>query len=391
LICSFSAVGAPTTLVPATAQECAPVHPRTHLRVCARHLLRPLLVHLSPRHAAASSAPQSDTLIRVLPVENADSSTTQRMLAHAMPASFQTLHVRTLDEALRVLGVARVDVVLLDLVLPDADGVAAVTAIHDANAGAPIIALAAPEDLALGDACIREGAQDCLIKNELTERALARAIRYAIERVRNQEALRQLSLTDELTGLYNHRGLGLLGDQQLKLARRSGRGFVLATIDLDGLKGINDTFGHHEGDVALVQTANILRNTFRSADVLSRVGGDEFVVLAVDAATAVESIVADRLRSRLAEHNRTHDRGYTLSFTIGTTRVDPGRASTLDQLIGEADKRLYTGKRALYGRVLTFPPRHAITMAARDQLPTPNIQLPTAITRSSKAGPQPKA
>ena len=110
---------------------------------------------------------------------------------------------------------------------------------------------------------------------------------------------------------------------------------MLATIDLDGLKGINDTFGHQEGDVAIVQTANILRSTFRSANVIARLGGDEFVVLAVDAVTAVESVVADRLRARLAEHNRTHSRGYSLSFSIGTTRVDPGRASTLDQLIGE--------------------------------------------------------
>ena len=264
------------------------------------------------------------------------------------------------------------------------------TAIYDANAGAPIIALAAPEDLALGDACIREGAQDCLIKNELTERALARAIRYAIERVRNQEALRQLSLTDELTGLYNRRGLGLLGEQQLKLARRSGRGFVLATIDLDGLKGINDTFGHQEGDVALVQTANILRNTFRSADVLARVGGDEFVVLAVDAATAVESIVADRLRARLAEHNRTHGRGYTLSFTIGTTRVDPGRASTLDQLIGEADRHLYTGQaRALRTRA-DLPAARTRSRWLRGincQLPTSNSQPPSPDARTKAQSP----
>jgi diguanylate cyclase (GGDEF)-like protein len=343
-------------------------------------LLLLAVVHSSPKTGALAAAPQSDAFIRVLLVENAEESATQQILAHAMPAAFQTVHVRTLDEALRVLSVARFDVVLLDLLLPDADGVAAVTAVHDANAGAPIIALAAPEDLALGDACIREGAQDCLLKDELTERALARAIRYAIERVRNQEALRQLSLTDELTGLYNRRGLGLLGEQQLKLARRSGRGFVLATIDVDGLKSINDTFGHQEGDVALVQTANILRSTFRSADVIARTGGDEFVVLAVDAATAVEPIVADRLRERLAEHNRLHGRGYTLSFTIGTTRVDPARASTLDQWIGEADKHLYTGKRALYGRVLAFPPRHAITMALRDQLPTPNFQRPTPLT-----------
>jgi len=322
-------------------------------------------VHPSPRHGAPSAAPQSDAFIRVLLVENADTSITQQMLAHAMPAAFQTVHVRTLDEALRVLGVARFDVVLLDLMLPDADGVAALTAVGDANAGAPIIALTAPDDLAVGDACIREGAQDCLIKNELTGRALARSIRYAIARVRNQEALRQLSLTDELTGLYNRRGLGLLGEQQLKLARRSGRGFVLATIDLDGLKGINDTFGHQEGDVAIVQTANILRSTFRSADVLARVGGDEFVVLAVDAVTAVESVVADRLRARLAEHNRTHTRGYSLSFSIGTTRVDPGRASTLDQLIGEADRLLYTGKRAHYGRVLAFPAPQASVIPTR--------------------------
>ncbi len=243
-------VGHPTNPMLAAAQSCMPIHTRRDVPVCARRLLRLPGVHPSPRQGAPSAAPQSDAFIRVLLVENADSSITQQMLAHAMPASFQTVHVRTLDEALRVLGVARFDVVLLDLVLPDADGVAALTAVGDANAGAPIIALTAPEDLALGDACIREGAQDCLIKNELTGRALARSIRYAIARVRNQEALRQLSLTDELTGLYNRRGLGLLGEQQLKLARRSGRGFVLATIDLDGLKGINDTFGHQEGDVA---------------------------------------------------------------------------------------------------------------------------------------------
>ena len=98
-----------------------------------------------------------------------------------------------------------------------------------------------------------------------------------------QSELSSLALTDELTGLYNRRGFICLSEVQLKLARRSGCDMVLFFIDVDGLKQINDSFGHSEGDNALIRTAEVLRMTFRESDVLARIGGDEFGALAIEA------------------------------------------------------------------------------------------------------------
>ena len=96
------------------------------------------------------------------------------------------------------------------------------------------------------------------------------------------EALREASVTDELTGLLNRRGFMLLADQQLKLATRERRRSILLFIDLNGMKTINDNLGHDVGDKALKDTAALLKRVFRSTDVIGRLGGDEFVVFASD-------------------------------------------------------------------------------------------------------------
>ena len=108
-------------------------------------------------------------------------------------------------------------------------------------------------------------------------------VAQAIERKRMEEEIRSLSLTDELTGLYNRRGFTLLAEQEVKLAHRMNRTMLLFFCDVDNLKGINDTHGHAQGDLALKEVSAILKETFREADILARLGGDEFVVLAVDA------------------------------------------------------------------------------------------------------------
>ncbi len=159
-----------------------------------------------------------------------------------------------------------------------------------------------------------------------------------------EEAVRVLSITDELTGLHNRRGFLSLAEQQLKVAARNRRGMLLHFADLDGLKWINDTLGHEEGDQALVEAAAVLKETFRTSDILARLGGDEYAALALDAAEEHSTIFTARLQSLVDEKNREAGRKYRLSISVGNAYYDPEKPCSLDELISAADKRMYENK-----------------------------------------------
>jgi diguanylate cyclase (GGDEF)-like protein len=158
--------------------------------------------------------------------------------------------------------------------------------------------------------------------------------------------LRALSLTDALTGLFTRRGFLPLAEEHLELSRRTQRPFLVGLIDVDGLKRINDTLGHASGDAALVAIADVLRQTFREADILGRVGGDEFAVVVVEAAAGAEESIAERLRRQLDDHNvRSGHRPATLACSIGFARFAPESLSSLVELLAAADQALYDDKR----------------------------------------------
>lgn len=159
-----------------------------------------------------------------------------------------------------------------------------------------------------------------------------------------EEEVRMLAIMDPLTGLCNRRGFMTLADQQIKAADRTNKKMSLLFIDIDGLKRINDTLGHEEGDRALMSAATILKQTFRESDVTARMGGDEFAVLAVDAAENPE-IVVKRLAWQIALHNALPDRRYEISMSIGTTVYDPQSPCSLDVLISRADTLMYEQKK----------------------------------------------
>lgn len=189
-----------------------------------------------------------------------------------------------------------------------------------------------PLEIITGDLSGRGGA--VLLLRDITERKQA------------EEKLRSLSITDELTGLYNRRGFFTLAEQQLKLADRMKRGMLLLFADLDNLKWINDTFGHDEGDLALIEIANILKETFRKSDITARIGGDEFVVLAIEAHRNSANILTTRLQENLKAHNAKRGRGYELSLSMGIARYDPESPCPIDKLISLADKSMYQEKRS---------------------------------------------
>ncbi len=161
---------------------------------------------------------------------------------------------------------------------------------------------------------------------------------------RIQEQLRNLSLTDELTGLYNRRGFMAFGEQHLKLAYRARRGFLLFFLDMNRLKLINDTWGHPVGDAALQQFAGVLRQTFRDADIVARTGGDEFTVLCVEAATE-QAAVMERLYQNIARFNAQHTLPAVLSYSIGCASYDPDDPCSLSELMQRADRAMYLQKR----------------------------------------------
>jgi diguanylate cyclase (GGDEF)-like protein/PAS domain S-box-containing protein len=153
-----------------------------------------------------------------------------------------------------------------------------------------------------------------------------------------------LSLRDELTGLYNRRGFVQLAQQQMKLARRTGRGMVLLFVDLDRLKAINDHFGHVEGDRALVDTAVILKRTFRETSVIARIGGDEFVVLLADAAPSSGPALAARLQRNVSRHNAHAGRPVDLSISVGTAFSPARGRPSIEALWARADAAMYRTK-----------------------------------------------
>jgi diguanylate cyclase (GGDEF)-like protein len=175
-------------------------------------------------------------------------------------------------------------------------------------------------------------------KAELDEVSAARA---KLEQLTIQ--LEAASVTDSLTGLLNRRGLRSMGERQITASTRTGKGFTLMFLDVDGMKAINDKRGHAAGDRALVQVAALLRGVFRATDLLSRLGGDEFVVVAVDATDSEGAESIERLRESLRRHNLDTENA-ALALSIGTARFEPTAATTLEQLIAEADARMYVEK-----------------------------------------------
>src|SRR5260370_74242 len=171
-----------------------------------------------------------------------------------------------------------------------------------------------------------------------------RAVRCAAKQYMLQAELSNLALTDELTGLYNRRGFMAIAERQLKLGRRSGRGMLLFFIDVDGLKEINDSFGHPEGDRALRRTAEVLEGTFRDSGVLARLGGDEFAVLAIEAAGHSEATIKSRLFECLKSISADQSR-YEISLSLGLARFDPCSRTSIGELMVKADQAMYQQKR----------------------------------------------
>ncbi|ACK69145.1 diguanylate cyclase with GAF sensor [Gloeothece citriformis PCC 7424] len=165
------------------------------------------------------------------------------------------------------------------------------------------------------------------------------------ERKRAEEEVRRLSVTDELTGLYNRRGFLFLAEQQWKLAHRHKTLYVLVFLDLDGLKKVNDTYGHEIGDRMISDLATLLKNNLRESDIIGRVGGDEFVIFALKKFGDSQELTK-RLQLAINQFNLQEKRVYQLSASIGIVDCHPCENCSLEKYMANADAAMYMQKRA---------------------------------------------
>lgn len=160
--------------------------------------------------------------------------------------------------------------------------------------------------------------------------------------------LEQLVYSDHLTGLYNSRGLEVIAAHVRSIACRNKQSITSFYIDVNNLKKVNDDYGHSMGDAVIVETANVISHCFRHADVSARVGGDEFVVLTLDESGESIDGMLERLEAEINRRNLQNDRCYELSISVGVSCHQADHQFNVQQLIKEADSRMYTAKKQLH-------------------------------------------
>lgn len=179
----------------------------------------------------------------------------------------------------------------------------------------------------------------CTIVRDVTERE-------AMERqlVEVSERLRELTLTDELTGLRNRRGFVVVGSQLLELADRDSSTTDLLFVDIDNMKDLNDCHGHNAGDEALRAVGRTLSKVLRRADVAARIGGDEFVVLALGLEKSDRQMIEQRIQADLCVAHTVAAVGRRIEVSMGWAGRTPREPKVVEDLLGEADSAMYHTK-----------------------------------------------
>ena len=189
---------------------------------------------------------------------------------------------------------------------------------------------------------IHSNAQDIILLNNLDIDRAVWSILHSLERNKMINRLYEDSIEDQLTKLYNRRGFLALAKDSIRLMEDPS--YHIVFVDMDKMKDINDKHGHDMGDSALKEAAKILKSSFREADIISRYGGDEFIVFISD----VENHIIDKIKKRILENvatfNQNNQHNYKLGLTLGHSKYDKDKKQSLQEIIGEADQDMYDNK-----------------------------------------------
>ncbi len=298
-------------------------------------------------------------VIRVLLVEDnaGDARLVEETIKEAGRNQVCLTHTGRLSTAMECLESKTIDAVLLDLALPDGQGLEGMVMIQKAYPRLPIVVLSGGQDDSLAVKALEQGAQDYLKKGEADGKSLVRAVRYAIERQRVEDRLTYLATHDPLTGLANRMLLHDRLEHAVDRARRCDQPVHALYLDLDGFKMINDSCGHMVGDHLLRSVAERLRACIRRADTVARIGGDEFVVVLESTAHVKDTdAIAQKIVDTIARPFEIQGRRITITASIGLAGF-PQDGETVDQLVRHADAAMYMAKQGGGHRICWFSPQ----------------------------------
>jgi diguanylate cyclase (GGDEF)-like protein len=268
----------------------------------------------------------------------------QEMLRSSGETRIEILSTNRISLAEEILQKTTVDAVLLDLGLPDVNGLETLRKLRTVHEHLPIVILTSQEDEQLAVTALQIGAQDFLVKGTIDSHLLTRSLFYAIKRKEMDSRLQHLAYHDTLTELANRKLFHEQLSRSIEWSRRGGHKFAVIFLDLDNFKLVNDTFGHSAGDLLLKQVAQRLLHLVRKSDTVARMGGDEFALI-------IENLPNFDYVAQLARKIREHIRR---SHTIDSSLIDinfsmgvslyPLDGSTEEELIRKADRAMYMAK-----------------------------------------------
>ena len=262
--------------------------------------------------------------------------------AWVVPGSIN--HVSSVEDAIGRVAEDVPACILLDLSLPDAQGLGTLERVRDAHPSVPIVVLTGTDDEAQAVQAVQEGAQDYLIKGQVDGHLLGRAIRYAIERKFAEVQLSHQALHDPLTGLANRALLMERLAQALARTERRPSSVAVLFLDIDRFKTINDNFGHEVGDSVLACIGDRLRKALRPEDMASRFGGDEFVVLCEDLEDDRHVVtIAERIGRSISEPISLEAGEVVVTTSIGIAAAR-GIRDRPEVLLRDADAAVYRAK-----------------------------------------------
>jgi len=273
----------------------------------------------------------------------------ERLLAEAPKLQADVTEVSTLKHAMRRLEDEDFDVVLVDLAPPDSKGEGTIDALRHICPRMPVVVITSCNDDEFASRAMRSGARDYLVKGTVDAAMLGASLRYALRRHELFDEVRRPSFVDSLTGLFNRRGVNTFGKQILRLADRYNQPALVVFSDLDHLRTINDDEGRWVGDLALVEAADVLRETFQSPDVVARIGGDEFAIITLLDRDDVAEELLGRVEARLSARNDDGFRSFDLSLNTGWAIYEAGSKETVDEIIARADRAMRSRRDGLEG------------------------------------------
>jgi diguanylate cyclase (GGDEF)-like protein len=270
----------------------------------------------------------------------------QEFLAEAGVNQAALITAATLARGIELMDCSTIDVVLLDLGLPDSMDIDTLQAVREKCGDVPVVVLSGLQDEEIAISAVQNGAQDYLVKGKVDGNLLWRSLRYAIERKRLELLLVMQATHDSLTGLPNR---GLLADRvdiAVARAQRNQKMLALMLLDLDRFKTVNDTQGHNVGDGLLKAVSSRLCEIVRTSDTVARLGGDEFAILCAEITGRAE---ADEIASRVLDCFKApfafDSHKFSISTSIGIA-VYPEDGTSFETLLKNADIAMYRVKDA---------------------------------------------